>query len=215
MHSDSIRKSCVRLLASILPYKTGLYDSLDIMKIDLFHFLVSLCLSMPNLYDKPKITSVANGGINDSYIFQLALQAHCVQIIISKLKFNSFASSQSDDIKMMDEDDVVEPMSAAEQQATTSKNKDEEEIIYELFKHVIEKLKLSNNYQISEASLKTQLEDATRQSVYQVIKLSLMPFLRSSALFFSNLTDLVPSVTIASDTGKRFILIQIRTFFFV
>ena len=201
MHSDSIRKSCVRLLAAILPYKTGLYDSLDIMKIDLFHFLVSLCLSMPNLYDKPKLTSVATGGINDSYIFQLALQAHCVQILISKLKNNSFAASQvpPEDIILVDEDEVVEPMSTGEQ-TTTPKNRDEE-IVYDLFKHVIGQLKTKNNYSITEASLNAQLDQANRQSVYKTLKLSLMPFLRSCSLFFSNLTDLVPSVTIANDTG--------------
>ena len=201
MHSDSIRKSCVRLLAAILPYKTGLYDSLDIMKIDLFHFLVSLCLSMPNLYDKPKLTSVATGGINDSYIFQLALQAHCVQILISKLKSNSFASSsEQEDIKMMDEDEVAESVSAHEQ-TTTSKNKDEQ-VVYELFNHVIEQLKARNNYSIGEASLKVQLAQADRQGVYKTLKLSLMPFLRSCSLFFSNLTDLVPSVTIVNGSSR-------------
>ncbi len=88
-HTESVRQSCVRLLASILPYKQessqAVFDNepKNVLCMDMLQLLVNLCISMPNLYDKPNMSSVPNGGLNDFNIFKLVLQAHCFQIFFS------------------------------------------------------------------------------------------------------------------------------------
>jgi hypothetical protein len=99
-----VRESCVRLLAAILPYQTAktagsFLESPSIIDVDLFHFLVYLTLSLPNLYEHARpanttdststalsIANIANLQVNYFNIFKLCLQAHCVQIVLIKLK---------------------------------------------------------------------------------------------------------------------------------
>jgi hypothetical protein len=177
-NTDLIRKNCVRLLAAILPYKTALFDIKNIIEIDLFHFLVSLCLSMPNLYDQATLRSVANGGINDSNIFKLVFQAHCLQIMVIKIKSNSFYHPQSFQEEMPNENEKQESLK-----------------IYEYFIYLINLIREKKIYDLHNSDKLP----SDPMVIYRTLKHALMPFLRCSALFFANLTDLCPSSIITSD----------------
>jgi E3 ubiquitin-protein ligase UBR2 len=176
-NTESVRKSCVRLLAAILPYKTVMFDSKNIMDLDMFYLLVSLCLSMPNLYDQPKLNLIANGGLNDLNVFKLILQAHCVQILVTKLKTKTF-------------------FEAADEQ---SNFKDVEMKAFEFYKYI---KKLLGEKGIYKSENESDLVMKTPKIIYSTLKHALMPFLRCSALFFSNLTGLTPTNPITSDQSK-------------
>lgn len=94
---DFVRDYCLKILAAILNSNTIFFDSVNLMNIDLFHMLVYLCFSMPHLYDKPTINSVPSGNLTDTFILKLILQAHCVQIILNKIKKDKFFESSSQD----------------------------------------------------------------------------------------------------------------------
>jgi hypothetical protein len=185
-NTDLVRKNCIRLLAGILPYKIAIFDSKNIMDIDMFYMLVSLCLSLPNLYDSPKLSSVANGGINDSNIFKLVLQAHSVQILLTKIKSNTFLDEET--IKNIE-------WELEEDNLTNSINLETNEsdmIIYYFFKHLLDQatgekkiFQFDNN--------KKLLMTKSPKIISYTLKHALMPFLRCSALFFSNLTNITPS----------------------
>lgn len=173
-NTESVRKSCVRLLAAILPYKTVLFDSKNIMDLDMFYLLVALCLSMPNLYDQPKLNLIANGGLNDLNVFKLILQAHCVQILITKLKTKTFHEEPDEQTNVSD----VETKT------------------YEFYKYLI---KILGEKGIFKFEKESDLVMKTPRIIYSTLKHALMPFLRCSALFFSNLAGLIPTNPITSD----------------
>lgn len=178
---NSVRENCVRLMAAILPYKTTLFESKSIVDIEMFHFFVNLCLSMPNLYQKyPNITLIANWQINYFNIFKLCLQAHCVQILLIKIKNKSFIINESSENVSEKEDE-----------------KKTHEMYNYLLKWYIEN-KLSHLTEIDISSLRS----ISSQTVTRSLKMALMSFLRNCALFFSNLTDLTPSHRITSDPSK-------------
>lgn len=184
-HNESVRKNCVRLLATLLPYKQeaaqAAFDNepKNVLNIDLFQFLVNLCFSMPNLYDKPNLSSVPTGGLNDFNIFKLVLQVHCFQICFIKLiKNESTPSSPSQD--------------ASESVQMLNQN---ETKCFEFYKYVAEL--------IQEKKLATNLKLMSRQKLFYELKRALMPFLRCAALFFGNLTNLTPSISITSNPGKN------------
>lgn len=195
--ADSVRKSCVQLLAAILPYKAAFFDSKNIMEFDMFHFLVSLCLSMPNLYDQPKLSSVAMGGINDSNVFRLVLQAHCVQILITKIKLKTFYdSTKQSNSTTIDNDDYVsfEPTTPSENQL------ENEQKIYEFYKYIIALAEEKEIITFKDTNEKNEAMQ-TPKIISDTLKHSLMPFLRCSSLFFSNLTSITPTDIINNDSG--------------
>jgi hypothetical protein len=189
---ESVRKSCVRLLASILPYKVAVFDAKNILEIDMFHLLVSLCLSMPNLYEQARLSSVANATLNDSNIFKLVLQACCVQILLTKINQNSFGSNSN----IKDDPDAMmlttESTDSATAAVVVKNNEEDVEIIFEFYTHLL-------NLVSEKSGLKwdtTSQQKVSKRCVYASLSAGLMPFLRCSALFFSQLTGLVPSTTI-------------------
>ena len=58
-----------------------------ILDFDMFHHLVSLCLSLPALYAEDETTKkrlhVATGGLNDLHALRLVFVAHIVQILMT------------------------------------------------------------------------------------------------------------------------------------
>ena len=186
-NQESVRKSCVNLLAGILPYKTAVFDSKNIMELDMFYLLVALTLSMPNLYDQPKLNSVASGGLNDLNVFKLVLQAHCVQILITKIKLNTFYN-RSSSIEMSDAEGHV--ANALKIESYNDKK------VYEFYQFILDSV-------VDKGIIKLSNEDKSRllytpNVIYDTLKQALMPFLRCSTLFFSNLTDLEPINEITS-----------------
>ena len=176
-NTESARQSCVRLLATLLPYKTVLFDSNNLMELDMFSLLVFLSLSMVNLYEQPKMASLATSTINDFNIFKLVTQAHCVQILLSKIKTNSFVSLEG----------------PCEPDANELKT-------FQFYEHVL-KVGEEKSVFAFKAGEKNLLKPSAK-AVTATLKQSLMPFLRSSALFFAHLTDMTPSYQITSDDGS-------------
>ena len=184
-NTESVRKNCVRLLALILPYnKTALIDEAkSIIEIDMFHLLVSLCLSMPNLYEEtPKLSLVSNGGLNDFNVFKLVLQAHCVQIFLAKLKYSSFCS-EDESKSVCEEFDVREH---------------DVDSVYEFFRYLFG-LTVEKNILKFTDDEKVKITKIKKIDVYVSLVKGLMPFLRCSALFFSNLTSLAPIAQISGN----------------
>ena len=178
---NSVRENCVRLMAAILPYETKLFDSQSIVDIDMFHFLVNLCLSMPNLYHNySNITFIANWQINYFNILKLCLQAHCVQIILIKIKNGRFIINDS-----------TENVTESEEEKQT----------FEMYNYLLKWYIKYNKSHLTEKDINS-LNSISSQSITQSIKTALMPFLRNCALFFSNLTDLTPSQRITSNPSK-------------
>ncbi len=174
-NTEAIRKSCVRLLTSLLPRTSS--EAKSIVELDMFHLLVSLCLSMPNLYDnQPKLNSVANGGLNDFNIFKLVLQAHCVQIFLFKIKLNTFKDSFEDD------EAELEPASKK---------------IYDFFINLLNNVHDNSTIKLSSQDREKLLKLSSKR-VVQTLKYALMSFLRCSALFFSNLTNIIPSSNVSN-----------------
>ena len=197
---QNARDCCLKLLAAILPYNTLYFDKINIMEYDLFHVMAYLCFSMPHLYDKPTLNSVSCGNLNDAYIFKTVLQAHCVQIILHKIKTNSFLSTiEKNDFKYLfsqkkstddilvdaDEDtdmivDEPEPMEQDENDDNETFT-DEEKKVYELFEYL-----LNHTPDIQPTDFKIP----NPKKLLLSLKISLMPFLRCSAIFFNYLTDI-------------------------
>lgn len=217
-NTESVRKNCVRLLALILPYnKTALVDEAkSLLEIDMFHYLVSLCLAMPNLFEEetpPKLSRTASGGLNDFNVFKLVLQAHCVQILLSKIKYGlisdgnpasktvSMAASSIEDqsIAMIDDSDQEDDQTQ------------EVDCVYEFFEYLFMVGCEKNIFKFENEEGKAQCLSAIRSSsekkkeIYRTLVNGCMPFLRCSALFFSNLTNLTPSAT---RIGGKFVYLK-------
>lgn len=178
-NTESVRKSCLRLLATCMPYKTAFFELKNLMQLDMFHMLVYLCLSMPNLYnDSPDLSSVVYGSINDLNIFKLILIAHSVQILLAKISYRNFYS----------------PMKEANQEHCNK--------IYNFYKFLL-------NFCADKGIVKSNIDDQdllkNPSQIYLSLKYSLMPFLRCSALFFSNLTDNTPLVTLEDNESIFFL----------
>lgn len=81
----------VLLSATILDSRhQKLCETPNILDIDMVHYLVMLCLSLPTLYtDNSDPTSgsalarIPVGDINDLHILQLVFAAHLIQILLS------------------------------------------------------------------------------------------------------------------------------------
>jgi hypothetical protein len=78
---------------------------------------------MPYLYDNTTLGSIPCGNINEAYIFKLIFQVHCVQILLKKIKMNSF-------------NETVENTEFVNIDYTSSSSSDDEKI-YELFEYVL------------------------------------------------------------------------------
>ncbi|CAF0875440.1 unnamed protein product [Brachionus calyciflorus] len=183
-HTESVRKSCLQLLGTCMPYKTAFFESKNLMDLDMFHTLVFLCLSMPNLYnDNPKLSSVSNGGINDLNIFKLVLIAHTVQIFLTKIKLCTFYEN-------------LTPIDSDEKPTIQEIEKSEK--IYKFYQFILDLSIEKNIIKLDDQNEKKKYLQ-TPKIVYDTLKNSLMPFLRCSALFFSNLTGITTSSTITSN----------------
>jgi hypothetical protein len=159
----------------------------NIMEIEMFHLLVSLCLSMPNLYNQASINSLLNGSINDSMVFTLILQCHCVQILLAKIKLNTFKNDSDAD----DEDE----------KQTDSKKK-EDDTLFAFYNHICMLLngQTEKNDSVESKSV-VNVKNITPKIISKTLKEALMPFIRCAAIFFSNYTDLTPSDVICEDNG--------------
>lgn len=180
-NTESVRKNCVRLLALILPYnKTALVDEAkSLLEIDMFHYLLSLCLAMPNLYEEtpPKLSRVSCGRLNDFNVFKLVLQAHCVQILLSKIKYASIETSKTESTT------IVSPMPQ------------DIDCVYEFFEYLFAAGCEKSIFKFDDEQAKSRLLSTrlNKKEIYNTLVHGSMPFLRCSALFFSNLTNLTPS----------------------
>lgn len=184
-----VRDSCVRLLAAILPspatHAPAPFESPSIVDIDLFHFLVYLTLSLPNLYDQSastgtgtatSIANIANLHVNYFNMFKLCLQAHCVQIVLIKLTNK----------KLIESLEGLEP--PFDENETT---------VFEFYTHLLDWLAASKLVELTDSEL--QRLRSNPRAVNEMIRVALMPFLRNAALFFAHLTDLTPLVKITSN----------------
>jgi hypothetical protein len=191
-NTQAVRQSCIRLWAGILPNSSSSsmnpqIDGKNFHDIDMFHLLVSLCLSMPNLYaDKPKLQSVACGSLNCFNIFKLVLQAHCVQIVLTKIKLNTFSvanKTPSLDFK------------SDEQLNGSINNK-----LLEFFHFIVNLASEKNVIKLSNQE-KTRLMKISAMNFAHTLMSSVISFLRCSALFFANLTNVTPNDTIVNNSG--------------
>ncbi len=214
---EPIRRYCVRLLGFILSSAGETSELESILEIDMFYLLVSLCFSMPNLYSdvikekksSSSTTSASFGGLNDFYILKLVLQAHCVQILLTKIKLNSFivGIEQNDDENKMElentNDNLLDSFSTPENEKYENENS--LFLVKEFFNFVLNLLKADykkkNHFNLT-AETMSKLLNLTPKSISLTLKHALMPFLRCSTLFFSNLTGLVPSIEITNKAGK-------------
>lgn len=203
-NTESVRKNCVRLLALILPYnKTALVDEAkSLLEIDMFHYLVSLCLTMPNLYEEetpPRLSRTPSGGLNDFNVFKLVLQAHCVQILLSKIKYQVISEATTSAAKtVMGEDQSILMIDDSDLEEEQIQDVDG---VYDFFEYLFtigcEKniFKFENE---EEKSRRLVQFSTKKKEIYYTLVNGCLPFLRCSALFFSNLTNLAPSVRIGS-----------------
>lgn len=181
-----VRDSCVRLLAAILPHAAPLSDAQSIVHVDLFHFLVYLALSLPNLYDTASdssatsiIANIANMHVNYFNIFKLCLQAHCVQIVLIKLKNK----------KLIESLEGLEPPFD-----------DNETKVFEFYQYLLTWFADKRLVELTDSEL--QRLRSNPRAVNEMIRVALMPFLRNAALFFAHLTDVTPQVKITSNDCK-------------
>lgn len=185
-----VRDSCVRLLAAILPsratHSPAPAESQSIVDIDLFHFLVYLTLSLPNLYDQSasnstatSIASIANLQVNYFNIFKLCLQAHCLQIVLIKLANKK----------------LIESLEGLEPPFDENETK-----VFEFYTHLLDWFAASELVELADGEL--QRLRSNPRAVNEMIRAALMPFLRNAALFFAHLTDLTPLVKITSNDCK-------------
>jgi hypothetical protein len=194
-NTDAVRQNCVRLWAAILPSSNSsslpqqlLDGGKNIHDIDMFHLLVSLCLSMPNLYaDKPKLQSVACGSLNCFNIFKLVLQAHCVQITLTKIKLGTFSTAKDVSATL---DDTT---------AVSSHNHK----LLDFFHFVVNTAVDKNVIRITSQE-RAKLMKLSGKSFASTLVNSLISFLRCSALFFANLTNTIPTDSISNNSGKKF-----------
>ena len=203
-NTEAVRTSCVRLLATVLPYKlattttttesdtmignSSLPSSTSIMHVEMFHLLVSLCLSLPNLYERPKLSSLGanSAALNNFNVLKLVMQAHCVQILLAKVKLDKLASTHN---------------TSDDEMPTTVGDEDEDEesssrVSYAFFVHVVSAAienKLFTSAQLGRVMQLMERVGRRPSSVYRALRLALMPFVRCAALFFAGLTGLEPS----------------------
>jgi hypothetical protein len=213
---EAIRKYCVRLLASILS-SNETNELKSILEIDMFYLLVALCFSMPDLYadvvkekkSNSSTSSASFGGLNDFNIFKLVLQAHCVQILLTKIKLNSFIDENDESLSLKEAEDdnnndtYKSMLNSAENEKYENANN--LLLIQEFFQYVLDlvntDLKGKNVFNLQSENI-LKLSTLTPKSISLTLKYALMPFLRCSTLFFSNLTGLVPSIEVTNKPGK-------------
>lgn len=81
-----------------------LHDTPCILDIDMFHLLLSICLSMPTLYTEEedrssgKKLNLPMGCLSDSHALHLIYSAHLVQIILSTVVEETGTVERDDEI---------------------------------------------------------------------------------------------------------------------
>ena len=181
-NTESVRSNCVRLWAGILPHSNP-NEVKNFAELEMFHLLVSLCLSMPNLYaDKPKLETVASGSLNCFNIFKLVLQAHCVQIVLAKMRSNTFFVSFKDNVGNSSSLEMK-----IDEQINAAGNKK-----FLDFFHLIANLAIEKNVVKLTSQEKARLVKLNARNWSLTLMNALSSFLRCSALFFSNLTSMTP-----------------------
>lgn len=196
----SVRKLCLRLWSSLLPKQDAAHlESKNVVELDMFHLLVSLVLSMPNLYDdKPRLSSVPHGGLNCFNILKITLQAHTLQIFLSKIK--SYQTNHGANVFLGPLTSGEMNVDAAPEEASTGLASLQAKV-HEFFHFVLTASSERNILKLSSQE-KARLSKLSAASITQTLMHSLFSFLRCSALFFSNLTDIKPTLVITSSTGK-------------
>jgi E3 ubiquitin-protein ligase UBR2 len=171
-----------------IKYLEDLFDSAEnntnLIRKNMFYLFVCLCSSVPYLKNKNELK--LNNFLNSDTLgsmqsaFRTVLRLHCVQIIYTKLAFNSFIKAAEGDYdEIENEYDVVH------------KNDN----LYSLFQCVIDIIKQETN---ENANIKEQLDKLLElnspENVSRTVKIAILPFLKCSALFFIHLTDsIIPS----------------------
>lgn len=140
-------------------------------------------------------------------IFKLVLKAHCVQILLAKIKLNSFLDEKNCEISAKfgldtDGDLAMDFYNSAENDKY--ENEPELLLIHDFFKYVLDLVvkdyNQKNVFNLGAEQL-ARLASISPKSISLTLKYSLMPFLRCSALFFSNLVGLVPFIEITNKIG--------------
>ncbi|XP_013420461.1 E3 ubiquitin-protein ligase UBR2 isoform X2 [Lingula anatina] len=85
---EVVKQNCVRLLSGLILQSTEKkpWSHPCLLEIDMFHYMVKACVSMPILYSEnntPTVCSLSTAGLNDLHLLELVLTAHMVQIILS------------------------------------------------------------------------------------------------------------------------------------
>ena len=174
-------------------YLEDLFDNVEnntnLMCKNMFYLLVCLCSSLPYLKNKNELK--LNNFLNSSTLgsmqnaFKYVLRLHCVQVIYTKILFSSFVEANVGLDEIENEYDVV--------------NKNDN--LYNLFQCIgnVIKQETSENVEIQEQLSKLEL--ISSENVNKTVKISILPFLKCSALFFLHLTDSIVPSSLTEDKG--------------
>jgi len=166
-NSDELKKHCLKLL-SVLLFSPSNIQNPSLADIDLFHLLVSLCFTLPILFASNETSSSLNnvptGNLNDLYLMRLILMAHCVQILSS----SGFLVDFSDEDRL---------------RSVESKHKHHHhDRKVQIMEKLIEKIhKNSHSTSSKERLLPIEV-------IREKLRQSILPLLRSAALFYRHLT---------------------------
>ncbi|XP_048259504.1 E3 ubiquitin-protein ligase UBR2-like isoform X2 [Haliotis rufescens] len=87
MSPDQVRQHCVRLLSALIPNELEKRnkESPCLLDLDLFHYLVTLTMTLPTLYAEQlkSISTLPTGGLNNKHALQLVLTAHITQLMLA------------------------------------------------------------------------------------------------------------------------------------
>jgi E3 ubiquitin-protein ligase UBR2 len=180
--SAIVRQHCVTLLAVLVlessEHRLHEQQRHNILDIDMFHYLVALCLSLPALYVEEDSGAgvarnqlhIVTGRLNDLHVLHLVLAAHVIQIFLT-----AFVHMNSKD--SMEMEDLV--------------SDHESEHLYAVYTDIMNHVSLGTLLVSSPAVLLLY----TRRAC--------LPFLRCAALFFHYLTNVPVPAQLTLDASSE------------
>lgn len=154
----NVQSHAIRLLSALYHESSNKSADPCILDIDLFTVLVSVCMSLPRLYNSHERVSMSilGGPVSDHHLLRVVLTAHLVQIILAAprdIPFDASMEEGSDVDESKEARDLLQVCSKLRQLAGLETNP------------LLRGLQLLNHIQVAS-----------------------LPFLRSTALFFHFLT---------------------------
>ncbi|XP_030854338.1 E3 ubiquitin-protein ligase UBR2 isoform X2 [Strongylocentrotus purpuratus] len=156
-----VQRHAIRLLSALYPQESsGRPSDPCILDMDVFTLLVSVCMSLPRLYNSNErvAMSLLGGPISDHHLLRVALAAHLVQVLLTASRDIPFEESMEEEGSSVDDSkegrDLLQACSMLKQYAG------------------LEAAPLPPGWQL-----------------VNHVQVSCLPFLRSAALFFHFLTS--------------------------